>query len=263
MKQCTNEIKENIALYYDGILSEAEIAEIDAHVENCETCREELEIYRYLHQEMQLDDLPLPSDFHEDLMSRIKNETPSRKVVSKYYRFSPYANLAATFVLVILLSLIGFLQNAQDADKSASIAERTTEARTNEAISSQMTTAEAPTEESFALDRVTNDTSELTTESITESTTESTSESTTAMTVESATMESAEFGLASEADVSMKAEAEIGLTVEIDQAETENTLEQDKGDQTGWMPFIVLTSLLIALLIFVTIRIFYFKKKRE
>lgn len=75
------------------------------HIENCEECKKELE-FRTIMLELMQEEESLPTDFHEDLMNKINNQT-DRKVLDlnrrrkKTMAWLPFASVAAVAVLVL------------------------------------------------------------------------------------------------------------------------------------------------------------------
>lgn len=161
MNKCDENIRQLIVLYADGELSSKEIALVDEHVASCEDCREELEMYLEIANELNLEDIIVPKDFHSDLMNRLETMEPKKafedetenksKKPGFYSRYSKYMNIAAMLVFVIFLSVIGLTRGNQWDESS--IMESDTSA------TAEMTTAESSDDTFFEGDMEADNTS--------------------------------------------------------------------------------------------------------
>ncbi|TCT17098.1 putative zinc finger protein [Natranaerovirga pectinivora] len=103
-----NKVQSLISLYLDNSLSEIEKLELEKHIENCPSCKEEVRTYAFLMSELShLDDeKDLPEHYHKDLMSKLKNTSQKKK----RFNYRPYISSAAAIILVVLVVSI-FSQN--------------------------------------------------------------------------------------------------------------------------------------------------------
>ncbi len=121
MRNCDASVKELLALYYDGELTPEEKAIVDEHIRDCEDCREELEMFKMMHDEFHMDDMEAPDGFHQELTRRLELEKPVKKA-GFYSRYNKQLGVAAMFAFVILLGVIG-LTNANRWMESSDVAE--------------------------------------------------------------------------------------------------------------------------------------------
>lgn len=121
------EIQELLSAYVDNTCTSVEKENIEKHISGCPSCKEELELLQSLVLSLnQLDDLELPSDFHQNLMDRIvildqekeitlelstKNSqttsTASQKFLRKFNHWRVYTSVAAIFIFVVIFAVIG------------------------------------------------------------------------------------------------------------------------------------------------------------
>ena len=114
MTVCKNNIEELIALYSTDEITANEKNKVDAHIKECNTCSDELEIYKLIEQELDLDNYKAPSSFHTDLMEGLTHH----KHYAKYTRYQPYISIAAAIVFVVFLSIIGLMNPNLQKDVS-------------------------------------------------------------------------------------------------------------------------------------------------
>lgn len=99
-----NEKAMDIERFLANEMNENERISFLNHIENCEECKKELE-FRTIMLELMQEEESLPTDFHEDLMNKINNQT-DRKVLDlnrrrkKTMAWLPFASVAAVAVLV-------------------------------------------------------------------------------------------------------------------------------------------------------------------
>ena len=101
---------EYISRALDNDLNEEEMAMLEEHIDQCDSCRKEYEdmkaIYIDLKNEKQYD---LPPSFHEDLMKKINDsKVVAFKASAKKSYYKKYAALAASFVV---LAVVGVSSN--------------------------------------------------------------------------------------------------------------------------------------------------------
>lgn len=111
MKHCEYQDKELIALYVDQELTAEEVSLVENHVKDCEVCRTDLDLYTRIHEELSLDDVQLPKNFHEDMMNRLSLENETKEIeafqVSFFRKYMRYINIAALFTVVVFIGLAG------------------------------------------------------------------------------------------------------------------------------------------------------------
>ncbi len=153
MNQCNDRIKDLLPIYADNELTPVEKALVDEHIQVCDDCREELQIYLDISEELNLDSIQAPEGFHADLVEKL-NAIPKKSVFNLYKRYNKYLNVAAMLVFVLLLSVIGLTQgnkwgqSSEEAlmEKSTMSTEATTEEVKEEAkmeMKEDNTTAES------------------------------------------------------------------------------------------------------------------------
>lgn len=103
------EIQMLLSLSLDGALNREEQELIDAHLETCEVCRQEYTALKELKDALtEIPLLPLPADYHAELMEKIKREkilplapvSPDRK---KAPLWKKYTAIAAALLAVIVV----------------------------------------------------------------------------------------------------------------------------------------------------------------
>jgi len=132
--KCEN-YTEWISLYIDHQLQEKDLKAFQAHLKQCTSCQEEVEILREIVKDIgTLERIALPSGFHEQLMEKIKKENQSQQedtvlVFKKnkkwYQKWRVGSAIAAVFVFSVLILEI-FNANAPKGamPESANIQER-------------------------------------------------------------------------------------------------------------------------------------------
>lgn len=105
MKNCT-ELAPLLSAFLDGELTEAECAEVRAHLESCESCREKLAEYAAVSAGLSeaFPEAEVPEGFTEGVMSAVRAEkTAKRKAGRTWRRFMPIAACAAVVLLTVAL----------------------------------------------------------------------------------------------------------------------------------------------------------------
>lgn len=178
MGKCNQYYKELLNQYIDKEANQEEIQEIILHMENCDECREEYEMMLSLHEEIFVEDVILPENFHSELMSRLYNEVQEvqeseekinevnkkqeetketvekaneiqeEKKVTLLHRISKIKrknlSVAASFVAVFFLSFVGLYtqQFSDNFDKNSSL-EMASTAKTDKADKADVTARDA------------------------------------------------------------------------------------------------------------------------
>lgn len=172
--------QEQISAYIDGELASHEMHEMTEHLKKCEHCRDYyLELKSIIESVNELEELPLPSGFHEQLMERLLEE----KQPTHSWRFNyRMVNVAAIFLFVVVFAVIGINQLGQfQMKKSAS----------PEAVSSEMaTTTDTETETTTTMTMM-SESADIATENDVEATTEA--EATVEATAEATAEDTAEI----------------------------------------------------------------------
>lgn len=109
MKNC-NELAPLLSAYFDGELTEAERAEVSAHLRECEACRARLSEYAAMRETLlSLEEPEVPAHFAESVMEVIRAEksaAPKKMKGTKkntWRRFMPVAACAALVLLTVTL----------------------------------------------------------------------------------------------------------------------------------------------------------------
>lgn len=109
MKQCDHINHELIPIYWDGELTAEEKLSVDEHVAECDNCRMSLELYKEIHDEVSLDDIELPTNFHEQLMDKLtlQKETNELEAYQKsfFVKYIRYINIVALLAVVAFIGL--------------------------------------------------------------------------------------------------------------------------------------------------------------
>lgn len=109
MSQCDRINNELIPLYWDGELTSEEVTLVEQHIKTCEDCRFSFDIYREIHDELVLDDIQPPANFHEELVQKLylQKETVSLNAYQKsfFVRYIRYINIAALFAVIAFIGL--------------------------------------------------------------------------------------------------------------------------------------------------------------
>lgn len=99
-KDC-DKIIEQLPLFIDDMLESSQAEAVSEHIDKCPDCKKE---YNYLKAIMkktgELPEKELPTDFHEELMQKIRKEKKSRHIVLR--RVSAYAAAAAVVAMSFL-----------------------------------------------------------------------------------------------------------------------------------------------------------------
>lgn len=98
-----NKYDDKLSFYVQNELSESEQYEIDEHLKSCYSCRIKVnELGTLLDGISKIEDVELPEDFHEKLLSRMEKELwTDNKKVFPYMRFVKYASAVAVFALCV------------------------------------------------------------------------------------------------------------------------------------------------------------------
>lgn len=101
-----NKAQDLMSLSLDHLLSQEEEQTLQLHIDSCESCKADYDLYQLMHQSLTSEEAAsLPDDFHKDLMQRVDDE----KVIPMKRRFNyRQFNIAAAIVLVIMIGAIGF-----------------------------------------------------------------------------------------------------------------------------------------------------------
>lgn len=98
--RCENYL-ELLSPYLDKVLSLEEQKILEAHLEECSKCQEELENLKWIRSCLdKLEDRPLPEDFHEKLMNKVNEEKKSK--INKNKIFAYASSLAAVMILAVV-----------------------------------------------------------------------------------------------------------------------------------------------------------------
>ncbi|HCX63695.1 MAG TPA: hypothetical protein DHN33_00600 [Eubacteriaceae bacterium] len=96
--------REQISRYIDGDLTESEQAELEEHLQTCETCKEELQELQEMVQDLNaIQEIPLDFDLKGKVLSSMKSKDEKNKL-GKKNNWKKYAGIAAGFVIVLLLA---------------------------------------------------------------------------------------------------------------------------------------------------------------
>lgn len=98
-----------MSLYIDNKLSKKEKSDFEKHIQNCTECSEELEIMKKMLDDVSsLDcDKELPSNYHQNLMSKIEELPKKEQRKNKKTGYKLYSRVAAAFVIVVIFGIIG------------------------------------------------------------------------------------------------------------------------------------------------------------
>lgn len=109
MNPCDHINTELIPLYWDGELSQDEINTVEQHIKTCEDCRFSFDLYREIHDELTLDDIQPPANFHEELVQKLylQKETGDLNAYQKsfFVKYIRYINVAALFAIIAFIGL--------------------------------------------------------------------------------------------------------------------------------------------------------------
>jgi len=156
MNHCGHEIKELLPLYVDHDLTEEEMLIVENHIKDCEECHIDLELYQSIHDELDLDDIKLPENFHHELMNKLALENETKEInayqTSFFVKYMRYINLVALFTVVVFIGLAGLNRTSKSdmelATFDTSTTERVATESTNESSANEeVTTSEASTSE--------------------------------------------------------------------------------------------------------------------
>jgi len=121
MKDC-REYQEHIGALLDGELTEAEAAEVKAHMASCEDCRAMYEALCAVSSAMAGE--PVPEELHGKIMSRVKAAAKASSIQGKIIRLRRWGGLAACLIVAVGIGIS--LKNqpgmgkAKSADNAAS-----------------------------------------------------------------------------------------------------------------------------------------------
>lgn len=117
------ECNEQMSLSLDNLLSDKEQQALNDHLRDCPQCQEDYALYQSIYDGLgAIEEVPLPDDFHDNLMSKIHGLSPraegasstaeavkTPEVIPFHKRFinRRYGNVAAVFVLVVVFALVG------------------------------------------------------------------------------------------------------------------------------------------------------------
>lgn len=111
-----HECIEKLSAYSDHILAPEEQIEMEKHLENCPSCKEELMFLTYILEGMsQFEEVEVPSTFHQSMMEKIYEEKSNKpfqknKLVEKPWIRYMASAAAALFIVVVLVNQIPFLE---------------------------------------------------------------------------------------------------------------------------------------------------------
>lgn len=108
-------IQNLIPLYLDNMLSDEEKDVVDAHIADCETCREELFFMQsVLEHTKDLPEVEVSEGFHSRVMAQVKKETamPKKRYAFSWKQASSFVAAAA----VVALSVVSFLSLEEPSD---------------------------------------------------------------------------------------------------------------------------------------------------
>lgn len=154
-----NEYQILISAYVDGQLDSQEEQKLLAHLDECDTCKE---VYTALKEIIngceQIEEVPLPKDFHRDLMAHIpvKSHKVSRALIKKHWTW-PYAGgLVATLLVGTLLVYQVQNMNIQKPVEEIQVAVRNTQENQETSQKENLSVLPSP-ESSNRADEVTED----------------------------------------------------------------------------------------------------------
>lgn len=105
------EVRENISLYKDQMLSEEKMKKIDKHLDNCKTCMQEYKILKDILSEISsLENKELPNSFHDNLMKKIeKGGIKKEKRKLTFVKFTKIVSplMVASILIAVWYSGIG------------------------------------------------------------------------------------------------------------------------------------------------------------
>lgn len=98
-----NDVKGLLSAYYDGELGVAASKQIEEHINECASCRAELEQLKRISAEMKSLEFPLADDsFKAALAGALEKQPQKSKHTSKlWHSMKPYAAVAACFVVAV------------------------------------------------------------------------------------------------------------------------------------------------------------------
>lgn len=168
-----NRAGEMMSLAIDRMLSNEEVKELQEHLDMCDLCREEYELFQSIQSALKSEEAAsLPENFHNELMHRIENETieeevakaskdennvvPLAKPFYKRLNFRQF-NLAAAAVLILIIGIFGInsFDRHQTLNESGSVTMSTSDASKDMMAESTMDSmsesamVESVSEESF------------------------------------------------------------------------------------------------------------------
>ncbi len=126
-----NRSNELMSLAIDQMLTKEETMAFEAHLESCDTCREDYYLYQSINADLSEigTEAELPDGFHRTLMKRLGKEFVSDEVEESPSKVIPLwrrinrrtMNVAAMFALVVVFALVGVrsLNNVGVSDESA------------------------------------------------------------------------------------------------------------------------------------------------
>lgn len=97
-------IKEFMMLQMDDSLSAENKIIFDEHIASCESCKQEFDSLVSMLSELNaLEEIELPQHFHIETMEKIKQSNSKPFHINKSFRWRQYANVAAVFLLTVML----------------------------------------------------------------------------------------------------------------------------------------------------------------
>ena len=143
------QIEEMMSLYIDHQLSKEEILAFEAHIQNCVSCKQELDILKQIVKQCNnLEEEPLPDEFKQQLHQKLIKVQVKQRMQTKtppwYLNWKTYSGLAAGI-------LIMFVMKTQFFDNGLMLANKADEAyvyeaqlqKDNDQMSMSMITPEA------------------------------------------------------------------------------------------------------------------------
>lgn len=104
------EYRELISAYVDEMLDPQQEEKLMIHLEKCQSCREEVEMFKAMRQMCEhIEEVSLPEGFHEDLMKQLKREEQVKSpIIKSTFKWKYSGALVATMLVGILfLSQLG------------------------------------------------------------------------------------------------------------------------------------------------------------
>lgn len=116
---------DKLSSFLDGELDGEEAKDLQKHLHTCENCREVYAMYQSIQEELKdIEDINLPASFHEDLMTKIKDETPvTKKSKQSKWKWMTYMGTVAAAALMVVVGVNQLEPKSEEVQQEAPMSE--------------------------------------------------------------------------------------------------------------------------------------------